>query len=95
MPPNPAVEQQRSLSRAFHHAQLPVSQLWLRYFALGGTADPLDVDAYVHGLTELPAPQRDVLAHAMNERLDELAGELQDDATVVLARWTSPHVVIP
>jgi hypothetical protein len=74
MPPNPATEQQHTLSRAFHHAQLPVSQLWLRYFALGGDAQPLDVDAYMHGLTELPAPQRDMLAHAVNERLDELAG---------------------
>jgi hypothetical protein len=71
---DPAVEQQRSLSRAFEHAQLPVSQLWLRYFALGGEAQPLDVDAYVHGLAELPAPQRDLLAHTVNERLDELAG---------------------
>jgi hypothetical protein len=55
------------LSRAFHHAQLPVSHLWLRYFALGGDADPLDVDAYVHGLTELPAQQRHVFAHAVND----------------------------
>ncbi|HEX2130071.1 MAG TPA: PP2C family protein-serine/threonine phosphatase [Actinophytocola sp.] len=74
MPPEPAAEQQRSLSRAFQRAQLPVSELWLRYFALGGDAQPLDVDAYVHGLTELPATQRDMLAHTVNERLDELAG---------------------
>jgi hypothetical protein len=42
------------LSLAFQHARLPVSQLWLRYFALGGDAQPLDVDAYLHGLAELP-----------------------------------------
>jgi len=90
MPQNPAVEQQDSLSRAFHHAQLPVSQLWLRYFALGGDADPLDVDAYVHGLTELPAQQRDVLAHAVNERLDELAGAHRASYSRTI-RDTKPH----
>jgi hypothetical protein len=73
MPSNSAAAQQRALSQAFQHAQLPVSQLWLRYFALGGDADPVDVDAYVHGVAELPAMQRDLLAHAVNERLDELA----------------------
>jgi hypothetical protein len=73
MPPDPVTAQQQSLSRAFRHAQLPVSQLWLRYFALGGGTDSLAVDAYVHGATELPAIERDLLAHAMNERLDELA----------------------
>jgi hypothetical protein len=72
VPPDPAEEQRHSLSRAFQHAGLPVEQLWLRYFALGGDGSPLDVDAYLHGLVELPATQRDVLAHAVNERLDEL-----------------------
>jgi hypothetical protein len=66
-------EQRRSLSLAFQHADLSVSQLWLRYFALGGEAGPLDVHAYLRGRAELPAAQRDVLAHAVNERLDELA----------------------
>jgi hypothetical protein len=73
-PPNHAAAQQRSLSRAVHHARLPVDDLWLRYFALGGDADSVEVDAYLNGLTELPVTQRDMLAHAVNERLDELAG---------------------
>lgn len=72
MSSNSAAEQRHALSRAFQHAQLPVSQLWLRYFALGGDADPVDIDAYLHGLAELPTTQRDILAHAVNERLDEL-----------------------
>ncbi len=74
MPPDRAAEQQRSFSKAFRQAQLPADELWLRYFALGGEADPLDVDAYAHGLAEMPVGQRDLLAHAVNERLDELAG---------------------
>jgi hypothetical protein len=51
-----------------------LDQVWLDYFALGGEADPLAVDAYLHGLTELPAGQRDILAHAANERIDLLVG---------------------
>jgi hypothetical protein len=53
---------------------LSLDQVWLDYFALGGEADPLAADAYFHGLTELPAAQRDILAHAVNERLDLLVG---------------------
>lgn len=74
VPSDPVTDQQRSLATAFQHARLSISQLWLRYFALGGETPPLDVDAYVHGLIELPTHQRDLLAHAVNERLDELAG---------------------
>ena len=47
-------------------------QLWIRYFALGGDADLIDVEAHLAGLMPLPAGQRDMLAHAVNERLDEL-----------------------
>src|SRR5829696_7952319 len=66
-------EQLRVLKVAVQRAGLTVDQLWLRYFALGGDAGRVEVDAYLHGLMPLPAPQRDMLAHAVNERLDELA----------------------
>jgi hypothetical protein len=66
--------QQRSLTVALQRAQLDVGELWLRYFALGGEAGPVEVDAYIHGLADLPSLQRDMLAHAVNERLDELTG---------------------
>ncbi|WP_290056850.1 PP2C family protein-serine/threonine phosphatase [Amycolatopsis solani] len=46
----------------------------MRYFALGGSQSLLEVDAYLHGLTPLPRADRDMLAHAVNERLDELHG---------------------
>ncbi|WP_309117343.1 PP2C family protein-serine/threonine phosphatase [Saccharothrix sp.] len=67
-----AAEQQRSLTQALQRAELSTEELWLRYFGLGGEAGFLDVDAYVHGLGSLPPLERDVLAHAVNERLDEL-----------------------
>ncbi len=65
-------QQQRSLALAMRRAELSPEQLWLRYFALGGEAGPIEIDAYLHGIGVLSAPQRDVLAYAVNERLDEL-----------------------
>jgi len=64
------------LSVRFHAAydasQLSVAELWLRYFAIGGTASELEVDAYLNGAITLPAVQHDMLALAINERLDEI-----------------------
>ena len=74
MPPDGAAAQQRSFAHAVRHAQLPIDKLWLDYFALGGEAGPLEVEAYLHGLTDLSAAQRDMLAHTVNEWLDELSG---------------------
>lgn len=68
-----AGEQQRTLALAVRRAELTTDELWSRYVALGGVASVTEVDAYVRGLAELPAEQRDVLAHAVNDRLDELA----------------------
>src|SRR3712207_2064192 len=69
---NRAGEQQRSIIRALKRADLSLEQLWVRYFGMGGEAGYLDVDAFVHGLGSLPPLQRDMLAHAINERIDEL-----------------------
>jgi hypothetical protein len=65
-------DQQRTAALALQRAELTMEQLWLRYFALGGDAGLIDIDAYIHGLGGLPPLQRDILAHAVNERLDEL-----------------------
>jgi hypothetical protein len=58
---------------AYEASNLTVGALWLRYFALGGEASELEVDAYLNGAMALPAIQHDILAHAINERLDEIA----------------------
>jgi hypothetical protein len=63
---------QRELSKAFGHAELTVQELWLRYFAAGGVADPIEVDAYLSGLMPLPESQHNLLATVVNARLDEL-----------------------
>ena len=58
---------------AYEAARLSVGELWLRYFALGGEASEMEVDAYLNGALALPTFQHDMLAHAINERLDEIA----------------------
>ncbi|WP_448623594.1 PP2C family protein-serine/threonine phosphatase [Geodermatophilus sp. URMC 64] len=70
--PSPEEKQRTALEEGYRNADLTLEQLWTRYFALGGDFDLVDVDAYLSGLTTLPPMDRDMLAHAVNERLDEL-----------------------
>jgi serine/threonine protein phosphatase PrpC len=65
-------EQRHALSVGYRRANLTLEQLWVRYFGLGGDAGLVEVEAYLQGLMPLPGLQRDMLAHAVNERLDEL-----------------------
>jgi hypothetical protein len=83
-------EQRRALALAFSRAGLTPEQLWTRYFALGGAAGLMEVEAYLHGLMPLPALQRDMLAHAINERLDELTWPQRVPYTFP-ARGSSPR----
>ncbi|MEV6640606.1 PP2C family protein-serine/threonine phosphatase [Amycolatopsis sp. NPDC051371] len=73
MDDNGARQQQAAFASAFARAELTPEELWLRYFALGGSYGLLEVEGYLHGLLDLPGFDRDVVAHAVNERLDELA----------------------
>ncbi|WP_427173296.1 hypothetical protein [Arthrobacter sp. 92] len=65
-------EQRRRFEEMFPSADLRLEELWLRYFSVGGVASQFEVEAYIHGAISLPPLQRDILAHALNERLDEL-----------------------
>ncbi|TFV91703.1 serine/threonine-protein phosphatase [Blastococcus sp. CT_GayMR20] len=69
----PSEDRESALRAAYEVAGLTLEQLWTRYFALGGSADLLEVDGELAGLVQLPPGERDVLAHAINERIDELA----------------------
>jgi hypothetical protein len=53
-------------------AEWSTQQLWVGYLALGGTSDAFDIEAFLHGLAPLTDTQQDVLASAVNERLDDL-----------------------
>jgi hypothetical protein len=62
------------LDRARHDAHLSESELFLRYFALGGLCTSLQVEGFLLGAL-LPSPHDyDVLALALNERFSELGG---------------------
>lgn len=65
-------EQRRRLRAAIKAADIPVSELWLKYFGLSGDAGEYEVEAYLQGLLSLPPVQRDLLALAANELIDEL-----------------------
>jgi hypothetical protein len=69
---SPEEEQLSALVQAYRHADLTLEQLWARYFALGGNLDLIDVEAFLTGLVPVPPHDRDMLAHTVNERLDEL-----------------------
>ncbi|MDX3193968.1 PP2C family protein-serine/threonine phosphatase [Streptomyces sp. MN03-5084-2B] len=70
----PEEEQRRLVAVCFARSDLTLEQLWMRYFALGGSLSPLELDAYLNGLVTLPRVDRDMVAHAVNERLDEVTG---------------------
>jgi hypothetical protein len=65
--------QRQRFNEAFGATGLTVDELWLRYFSLGGDAGQLEIDAYLNGAIAMPPIQHDILAHAINERLDEIA----------------------
>ena len=63
-------EQARLLLEVIGRAGIEVKQLWFHYFTLGGSAGEVEVEAYLHHCLDLPALQRDLLAHAVNELID-------------------------
>ena len=69
---SPEDRQRLAMQSAVQYADLTLEQLWIRFFALGGDADLLDVEAHLTGLLALPTGQQDLLAHAVNERLGEI-----------------------
>jgi hypothetical protein len=52
-----------------------LSELWCRYFALGGMYTALEVDAVLNGALVMVPIDRDRLAVALNERYAELGGD--------------------
>ncbi|WP_016694743.1 hypothetical protein [Rhodococcus rhodochrous] len=69
----PDGEHRYRLCAALRASGLGVEELWLRYFALGGEVGKVEIEAYLNGLLPLPRLQHDLIAHAINERLDEIA----------------------
>ncbi len=69
---NPDEPDYVGLANAIQRAGITLSALWLYYFSLGGAAEELEVDAYLHGLMPLQPVDRDLLALAVNEMYADL-----------------------
>jgi hypothetical protein len=61
-----------SLDLARQDAGLSQHDLWIRYFALGGMAPALELEAVCHGAMVASELDHDRIAHALNERFTEL-----------------------
>jgi hypothetical protein len=62
--------QQQSAQAAYMLSGLNSLDAWLAYYGLGGQLTEEDTDAYLNGLMPIPALQRDLVAEALNERLN-------------------------
>jgi hypothetical protein len=60
------------LDRARQDAALSHSELFLRYFELGGMSSALELEAFCYGALRPSAHDYEVIAHALNERFSEL-----------------------
>lgn len=75
--PDPTEEaQRRALRRVLAQPDLTLGDLWLTFFAHGGSLDPGEVEEFLAG-HPLPARDRALLAHAANQRLNERNAALQ------------------
>lgn len=71
------MDEPAELDRARRGARLSVTELWLRYFELGGMTSPIEFEAVLHGAL-VPTPHdRDVIAVTLNERFGELGAEVR------------------
>jgi hypothetical protein len=55
-------------------AGLSHGDLWLRYFELGGMSNAMELEAFLYGALQPSPHDREVIAHALNERFVELGG---------------------
>lgn len=68
----PDLEDHEILEQARRRCGLSIQELWLRYFELGGLASPLELEAHLEGLLRPSLLEREIVAHAINERFFEM-----------------------
>lgn len=72
-------QRQRELaSRAASESGLDAEELWIRYFAVGGSLASIEIDAYLQGLQMIPSLERDILTQTLREALAEAGREAPD-----------------
>jgi 8-oxo-dGTP pyrophosphatase MutT (NUDIX family) len=62
----------QAIREAMEESGIPLGEVWIRYFSFTGAAGEYEIDAYLNGSLELPTHERDLLAHAVNELINEL-----------------------
>ncbi|MEC5201211.1 hypothetical protein RCH21_003469 [Arthrobacter sp. PL16] len=65
-------DQRQGTAAAIRASPFTLQEVWLRYFSLAGDVDEYEVDAYLSGMIVLPPAERDLIAHAVNELIDEI-----------------------
>jgi hypothetical protein len=63
-----------ALDQFRREAELSYGDLFMRYFELGGMSTAFQLEAFLFGALEPGAHDREVIAHALNERFVELGG---------------------
>jgi len=58
---------------AMGHAELSIASVWDHFVNMGGIVGEMEVEAYLHGLMVLSMQERDCVAQAVNELLDDRA----------------------
>lgn len=61
-----------ALDQARQDCGLTGGELWMRYFALGGSTEPFQLEAILHGAVLVADHDHNQIAHALNERYTEL-----------------------
>ncbi|WP_051477130.1 GAF domain-containing protein [Arthrobacter sp. Br18] len=69
--------QQKLTFAAAAQAGLQPEDIWIQYFAMGGSLAQIEIEAYLRGLLDLPAAERDTLAGAVNEILEDTSSSLR------------------
>lgn len=67
-------EQRRKLQATLTAARVSTGALWLHYFSIGGAVGEYEVEAYLQGMLSIPSLERDLLAMAANELLNNKPG---------------------
>ncbi|MHA7146540.1 hypothetical protein ACX80U_17665 [Arthrobacter sp. TmT3-37] len=64
--------QRLSILLAARDADITTEAIWWKYFGMTGNVREFELDAYLHGMYQLPAMDRDLIAMALNELIDDL-----------------------
>lgn len=72
MPSTTVPEPLDVLEDARQTLKLSISDLWFRYFSLGGMSTALEIEAVLYGALIADPHDRDIVAVALNERFAEL-----------------------